>query len=126
MGLGTAARNAASELGPALGELRPQMLCLEAELALCGGDLRIPLRGGDEGLVEAVATGGGFGMNGSEISRDRCYWIRASQKTLELGMMAVAACSSQEDALREEGFAPDSDESLWIEVLRMKRPESHW
>jgi hypothetical protein len=40
-------------------------------------------------------------------------------------MMAVTARSALENALREEGFAPHSDEPLRIEVLRMKRPESH-
>ena len=57
MGLGAAVGDAASELGAALGELRPQMLRLEAELALSGGDFRMLLRGGDEGRVEAVSTG---------------------------------------------------------------------
>lgn len=64
-------------------------------------------------------------MNRSEISRDRCQWIRAGPKTLELGMMAVSARSALEDTLREDAFAPHSDEPLRIKVFRMKRPQSH-
>ena len=124
MRLGAVLRHAAGEPGAAPGELRPQMRNLEAQLPVRGGELRVLPADRDEGLVEAVSTGRSFVMNGSKVGRDRRQRIRAGPETFELGMMTVSAGPAFEDALREKGFAPYSDESLRIEVFRMKGPES--
>ena len=46
-------------------------------------------------------------------------------EAVELWMVPIAPGAAFENALRQEGFAPQGDESLRIEVLRVKRPESH-
>ncbi len=46
-------------------------------------------------------------------------------KTLQLRMMTVANSFAAQDRACEQGFAPQSYESLRIEILRVNSPQPH-
>ena len=46
-------------------------------------------------------------------------------KALELWVMAVSFRRALEHSAREQAFSPERDQTLGVEVLRMKCPEAH-
>ena len=46
-------------------------------------------------------------------------------KALELWVMAVSPRRAPEHGAREQAFSPERNQTLGVEVLGMKRPETH-
>jgi hypothetical protein len=76
-------------------------------------------------LVESVATGYGLLIDRLQVSVNRCAGIWEDAKPSELGMVGVATSATDQDSLGEKGLAPQRHEAGWIEVFRVKSPESH-
>ncbi len=80
---------------------------------------------GDLAAIEAVPPCSGFGQHRSEVRIDRRERIRMSPEPLKLGMLLVTLGLVMQHSTRQQAFTPQRYEAFWIEISRMKRPESH-
>lgn len=79
----------------------------------------------DAVLVECVAPAPRLRQHDLQIASNGGAGIRDGKKTLELRVMSVASRPAGDDGLSEKCLAPESDNSLWIEVTRVQAPQSH-
>jgi hypothetical protein len=77
------------------------------------------------GLVELVATRLCLRANHGEVPVDGGARRRARPESGQLRMVPVALGAAAQDFAGEQRFSPKGDETLCIEVLGMKSPESH-
>ena len=80
---------------------------------------------GDFGGVEVVASALGFVGEAGQEGGDSRNRARMRAEARELRVFGVAAGSSLQDFLGEEGLAPGGDETFGVEVAGMEGPESH-
>jgi hypothetical protein len=125
VGIGPAPAKPVEEMRAACFELDPQVTCLELEVAggCCDGRMLRWCR--DQRGVEAVATSGGLCVHRQEIRGHGGEGDGRVAKAVQLGVVAVTASASFEDALCKERLSPERDEPLRVKVLRVKRPEPH-
>jgi hypothetical protein len=106
-------------------QLLQQMMPLILYLASCYDNGCSHAHPADLAAVKGVAAGCCLVMNALQVRTDCGTWRRLGAKTLELRMMSITAGVPAENGASEEGFAPQRDEALGIEVPRMQRPEPH-
>ena len=75
--------------------------------------------------VECKAATLRLSVNMKEVGVDECDRIWPSLKTAKLGMMAIAARTTEKHLTSEERFPPERREALGVEVARVDGPESH-
>jgi hypothetical protein len=75
--------------------------------------------------VEGEAATLRLGVNMKEICVDECDGVWLGLKTAKLGMMAIAARTTEKHLTSKERLAPERREALGVEVARMDGPESH-
>src|SRR5690349_19162832 len=73
-------------------------------------------------FIEPVAAAPPLGCNFAQVQRDQ---PRLASEALQLRMTRVAARAAGEHRLREQTLAPERDQPLRVEILRMHRPEAH-
>ena len=77
------------------------------------------------GVIELVAARGCLCANYGEVTVDGGARGRAQPEPLQLRMLAVAVGMATKDFAGEQCFSPKRDETLRIEILGVKRPQSH-
>lgn len=121
-----AARPGRERFGGAAAELGGEVLRFEPKLASGHRDGRGVADGaGDPSAVEAVAAAVGLVGDRVEVCRDRGFGDGVFPETVELGVVSIAPGLAGQDLAGEERFAPDGEEPLPVEHLRMERPEAH-
>lgn len=70
--------------------------------------------------IEGISTHDRLGMNPPQVRIDGAMRVCAIDKTLELGMVAIAARIVMQHRPGQERFAPQRDQPLRIEVFRMQ------
>lgn len=75
--------------------------------------------------IEFVTSTIRFIRNFGEITGDRSCRRRRRSKSAKLRMASVASRASEQNLLRQQSFTPGRDQALWVEVLRVNRPEPH-
>jgi hypothetical protein len=77
------------------------------------------------GVIELVAARQCLCPNHGEVMIDGGARSRAQPEPLQLRMPPVALGMTAKDFAREQRFSPKRDETLRIEILGVKRPQSH-
>src|SRR6516162_9872465 len=77
------------------------------------------------GRVKRIATTLRLLMNSNQIGGDSSKWGRRRPEPGELRVMLVSFGGAAQDFLGQQRLAPKSDQSLGVEIPRMKRPQPH-
>src|SRR5687768_7001327 len=107
------------------GQLTEQMIPFESELTKSHDNRFDRAHGPDLAPVKAISAQAGLGMKSCEIGIDRQPGGRVCAKALKLGMMRVPTRSTLQHCLGQQGFPPDSDQSLRVKMPGVQRPETH-
>jgi len=75
--------------------------------------------------VENVPAARRFGMDGSQVARDRGHRPALRAEAVELRMMPVTAGQSAQNLLRQQALPPQGDQPFGIEIFRVHGPQSH-
>ena len=75
--------------------------------------------------VEYVPASSGLYVNTCQIRTDGRKRRSLRAKACELWMIAITARVTAQYRSGQQGFTPQRDQALWIEVFRMQRPETH-
>jgi hypothetical protein len=107
------------------GQLTEQVVPFESELA----------ESHDNGLdrahrpylapVKTISAQGGLGMKSCEIGIDCRPGGRVRAEAVKLWMVRVPTRSTSQHRLGQQGFPPDSDQSLRVKMPGVQRPETH-
>src|SRR5450432_3320360 len=76
-------------------------------------------------LIEGVSARFCLGMDCCEIRVYGQTRLRMCPKSRQLRMVSITACLTAQYCLGQQCFAPQRNQSLRIEVLRMDGPEPH-
>lgn len=106
-------------------ELPQQVLPLKEQLPPTHLNRRCLVGAADLRRVEFVAPPIRFHSDGAKIGSDERERLGMIAEALELGMLAIAACTARQNLLRQERFPPQGDEPDSVQVLRVQAPESH-
>ena len=107
------------------GQLTEQVVPFVSELAESHDNELDRAHGPDLAPVKAISAQAGLGMKSCEIGIDRQPGGRVCAKALKLGMMRVPTRSTPQHCLGQQGFPPDSDQSLRVKMPGVQRPETH-
>jgi hypothetical protein len=77
-------------------------------------------RSSDVAAVKGVAANAGFRMDCSEVCADGLERGLLRAKSVQLRMIAVSACFSSDDGLRQQRLALKRNQALGIEILRVQ------
>ena len=77
------------------------------------------------GPVKGIASTHGLVMDGAQVRVDRKARMGMRPEAFQLGMPCIAACLAAEDRPGQQRLAPQGDQALRVEILRMQRPEAH-
>jgi hypothetical protein len=113
-------------LGVSNGEFAQEVLPLVLNLAdgdsddgllrFCHRDLR---------AIEGVPAGTRFGPHDQKVGANGCERRRLRPEAFELWMTLLSAGVALQDGLSEKCLAPERNQALRIEILRMQGPEAH-
>ena len=98
------------------GQLTEQMVPFESELAESHDNGLDSAHGPDLAPVKAISAQAGLGVNSCEIGIDRQPGGRVCAEAVKLGMMRIPARLTSQHCLGQQGFPPDSDQSLRIKM----------
>lgn len=103
-------------------QLAPQVFQFKSQLSAGSRDLFRLTCCRDLAAIDAVTAPFGFGMNCREIGSNTGQGINQFAKARQLWMMAVTTGLSAQDFLRQQGFAPQREQSHAVEIARMQCP----
>src|SRR5687767_8202593 len=106
-------------------QLTEQMIPFESELTKSHDNRLDRAHGPDLAPVKAISAQACLGMKSCEIGIDRQPGGRVCAKALKLGMMRVPTRSTSQHCFGQQGFPPDSDQSLRVKMPGVQRPETH-
>jgi hypothetical protein len=101
-------------------EFREQVLPFACQLAAGHGDRFDRAHRPDLAAVEGVASRCRLGVDRRKVGVDRQPRRGVGMEALELRMAGVAARPAAQDGLGQQGFAPQGEQPLAIEILRMQ------
>src|SRR5688572_7923965 len=108
-----------------VGKLFHQVPPFEIDLAAGHGNRRDIRYRPDLALIEGITAASRLGMDRGEIQIDRRAWCLVGTEAFELRVLPVALGLAAQHRFREQGFAPQGEQALAIEIARMQAPESH-
>jgi len=106
------------------GQLTEQVVPFESELAESHDNGLDRAHGPDFAPVKAISTQGGLGMKSCEIGIDCQPGVRVRAKAVKLWMVRVPTRSTSQHGLGQQGFPPDSDQSLRVKMPGVQGPET--